>query len=205
MREFLYPIGFIASMAFTIRFILQMIASEKRKESTVTPSFWRFSLFGNILMVIHSFIQVQYPFCMIQTCNAVLSWRNLNLMQEKRRSLGFTCLLLCLFPALVSLLFILQGFEWMRSPFSTHSLSITWHTIGFLGGFLFAIRFWIQWWFSEQNKKSTLGKSFWWTSVIGSIISVAYFIQLGDLVNILGYGLGLIPYTRNLMLLRRRS
>lgn len=218
-RAALYPIGFIASLAFSARFIMQWISSEKKKESLVTDSFWKFSLFGNLLMLVHTFIQVQYPFCIIQACNAVISWRNLNLMQpaEKRRSLKFTLSMLALSLGLITLLFIFEGLflygavDWVRTPtmpWESHPgnpVALTWHLMGFFGAALFAMRFWIQWWSSERKGKSVLGKSFWWCSLVGASIALIYFIRLDDWVNILGYGLGLIPYARNLMLIQKKA
>lgn len=216
-RSFLYPLGFIASFLFSIRFIIQWIASERKKESTVPISFWIFSLVANILMCVHTFIQVQYPFCIIQVCNAIISWRNLNLMKElsKQRSLKFTLLLIATLTSLITLLFIVEGLylygevDWIRTPLlpwqeeANSPLPLAWHLVGFIGAAIFAMRFWLQWLEIEQHRKSFLSTNFWLWSLIGATIALIYFIRLGDLVNILGYGLGIIPYIRNLVLIRK--
>lgn len=215
LRTLLYPLGFIASIAFALRFLIQWISSEKSKESTVSTGFWKVSIVGNILMTLHTFIQVQYPLCLIQACNAIISWRNLDLMQKSYKKITYPLLLLLGSIFLVTIGFILQGkifygsFIWVRNPvlpWNTHtadSVSVYWHIFGFLGAFLFSSRFWIQWIQAEKNQKSTLGKSFWWISLAGASLAIAYFIRLGDLVNILGYGFGIIPYARNLILINR--
>src|ERR1700722_6955471 len=77
-----------------------------------------------------------------------------------------------------------------------------WHLVGFGGMILFSSRFWIQWWHAEKMNESKLGRLFWWMSLVGSLLSLLYFIRLSDLVNIAGYGVGIIPYIRNLMLIK---
>lgn len=213
-RTFLYPLGFIASFCFSLRFLIQWIISERKKESFVPPIFWQLSLCANIAMCIHTFIQVQYPFCLIQAINAVISWRNLNLMKEKKsqKTLKFTLFLLLLSTGLISFLFMIEGFmlygevDWVRTPTlpwqlnPSQPLSLEWHILGFVGGVIFAMRFWIQWIEIEKMGKSFLSRSFWGWSLLGALLALVYFIKLTDWVNILGYGLGIIPYLRNLFL-----
>ncbi len=216
-RSALYPLGFIATILFSIRFLVQWIISERKKESTVPALFWKFSLAANVCMCIHTFIQVQYPFCLIQGCNAIISWRNLNLMQpkEKRRSFSYTLWLLSSVTLLITLFFIIEGYylygeiDWVRTPLLPWQnkvkspLNLSWHIFGFIGGTIFAMRFWMQWIEIERLGKSVLTSSFWMWSLIGAILALVYFIKLEDWVNILGYGIGIIPYIRNLILIKR--
>lgn len=215
-RSLLYPLGFLSSLAFGIRFLIQWIQSEVKKESLVTRSFWQFSLAGNILLAIHSFIQIQYHVCLVQSCNAIISLRNLSLMTPKRQQppLSRVAFILAATAFAVTLAFFLQDYflldsqwEWFRTP--THhwqgkqdtSFPFVWHAIGFASYALFSSRFWIQWIEAEKNQRSDLGLSFWWLSLVGALLSVVYFLSMNDIVNIIGPGLGIIPYTRNLMLI----
>ncbi len=77
------------TLAFSARFLIQWLQSEKAQKSVVSRSFWQFSLIGNVLLMLHGFIQIQYPICLIQGCHAVISWRNLNLMQTRKPPLSF--------------------------------------------------------------------------------------------------------------------
>jgi len=212
IRTYLYPIGFVANLLFGGRFLLQWIQSEKKRESTVTHSFWRISFFANLLMCLHGFLQFQYPIYVIQLLNAAIAWRNLNLMGNKIRSLRFVLAGMVLSVLAFSLLFFLQGNSaWMRSPTLPWSgahaseASLPWHILGFFGMLLFASRYWLQWWLAEKHRKSFIGSSFWWISCVGAFFSLAYAIRLADPVNILGFSLGLIPYIRNLMLLKKNK
>lgn len=78
-----------------------------------------------------------------------------------------------------------------------------WLTIGFLGQFLFSARFMVQWIISERNRKSLIPYSFWWFSIGGGTLLLAYAVWRSDPVYILGQSLGLVVYVRNLVLIRR--
>lgn len=159
-RMYLYPLGFLASIAFGARFIIQWIESEKKEQSIVSPIFWHISLIGNTLLLTHSLIQLQYHICLIQSCNAIISWRNLNLMQTKKAPYSLTSVVTLMIVSLlgISALFFIQN-EWLhegwfRTPTAPwHSqksssglpISPLWHLFGSIGFILFSLRFWIQW------------------------------------------------------------
>lgn len=214
-RYFLYyPLGLLPSLFFTLRFLVQWIQSERLKMSYVDALFWRLSITGNLLLLCHYFLQGQYPFALIQTGNAVISWRNLNLMQRQKKPVSFATVVGFFIASfsLVTLLFVLETMvigevNWIRAPQSSKTLvadpGLLWHAVGIFGQGLFASRFWVQWWESEKLQKSELGRVFWWLSLVGSAISVVYFLQIRDVISIVNQSFGMIPYVRNLMLLRK--
>lgn len=215
-REWLYLIGVAASVIFAGRFVLQWVVSEMQGKSVVTRGFWQLSLAANVLMVIHSIIQSQYHVGMIQGCNAVMSWRNLNLMEDEERHVSLRTVIasfVCV-TTLVTAIFGLQGFlldsgfAWFRAPVTPWSkegsdVSTLWHMLGFLGLFLFSLRYWVQWWAAEKHRVSHLGRTFWVISLIGNGLVVVYFSRIGDPVNLFGPSMAIIPYIRNLMLAAR--
>ena len=75
--------------------------------------------------------------------------------------------------------------------------------IGFLGQALFGSRFVVQWIASERARASVMPIVFWWLSLAGGATLLAYAIWREDPVFILGQGLGLIIYARNLVLIRK--
>jgi lipid-A-disaccharide synthase-like uncharacterized protein len=84
----------------------------------------------------------------------------------------------------------------------------TWLVIGFLGQAVFTARFLVQWLASERKRDSIVPVAFWWLSLAGGIILLSYAIHRRDPVIIVGQGMGLFIYTRNLMLIakgRRRA
>ena len=78
-----------------------------------------------------------------------------------------------------------------------------WLGIGFLGQSLFFSRWLLQWAASERQAESHIPVSFWYLSLIGSVIVLAYAIYKIDPVFIAGQSVGTIVYVRNLILLHR--
>lgn len=78
-----------------------------------------------------------------------------------------------------------------------------WLVIGFFGQSLFSARFIVQWLTSERRRKSVTPIAFWYFSLAGGIVLLAYAIHRRDTVFIVGQATGLIIYARNLMLISR--
>jgi lipid-A-disaccharide synthase-like uncharacterized protein len=86
--------------------------------------------------------------------------------------------------------------------------STFWLAFGFLGQALFTARFLVQWAVSEKKRDSVVPVAFWWLSLLGGSALLSYAIHRRDPVIILGQGMGLFVYVRNLMLVakgRRRE
>jgi lipid-A-disaccharide synthase len=220
-RTLLYPLGYLSGIAFGSRFFIQWLASEKKKQSYCPPIFWYLSLLGNFLLALHAIIQLQFHVSIIQGCNGVIAWRNLNLMRpaKERASIKKVLLLMAGVLLLITALFAAQSIifpsteiNWLRGPvaasaisliyFDSFSKSYLWHLFGFIGMALFSSRFWVQWWHAEKSGKSELGPAFWWLSLAGDVMTLLYFFSIGDPVNFIGPLFGLIPYIRNLMLIK---
>lgn len=216
LRSKLYFLGFLASLVFLARFILQWWGSEKRSKSHVCPTFWILSIMGNAILSIHSLIQVQLAVCLAQSSQLIFAWRNLDLMREKpKMNLKKVLSLLLISLVTVLCLFFLQShylygkLDWVRTPTLPWSqapaerLSFAWHLFGFFGLLAFSSRFFFQWWRAEKKQTSALDESFWWISIFGSFLSLCYFLRMNDWVNILGQSASLIPAIRNLQLLAK--
>lgn len=210
-RHWLYPLGFIPALFFMARYLIQWIASEKQGKSVVMPLFWILSVGGNVLTLLHAIVQMQFHVGFVQTCNAVISFRNLNIMQSPDCHWKLSSVVLALLTSLISLPFFffasadwnIDAIEWFRSPLGSSTISPFWHVIGFSGLLLFNGRFWVQWWDAERQAKSYLSIKFWWMSVVGSVLCFIYFTLLGDFVNMVGPFFGVIPSIRNLILSKR--
>jgi lipid-A-disaccharide synthase-like uncharacterized protein len=88
---------------------------------------------------------------------------------------------------------------------SIMSIETIWLAIGFLGQGMFFGRWVIQWIASERKAESQVPISFWYMSLIGGLITLAYAIYRRDPVFIAGQSIGAIVYIRNLMLISRTS
>src|SRR3954467_11885182 len=75
-----------------------------------------------------------------------------------------------------------------------------WLIIGFAGQALFTARFLVQWIASERKRDSIVPVAFWWLSLVGGLTLLSYASYKQDPVIIVGQGMGLVVYARNLML-----
>jgi len=78
-----------------------------------------------------------------------------------------------------------------------------WLIIGFGGQGLFFTRWLVQWFRSEREQESTIPLAFWYLSLIGGLITLAYAVYRKDPVFIVGQAVGSVVYLRNLMLIHR--
>jgi lipid-A-disaccharide synthase-like uncharacterized protein len=79
---------------------------------------------------------------------------------------------------------------------------LLWLLVGLGGQVLFMLRFVIQWLHSERQRKSVIPESFWYLSIAGALVLLAYSVYRRDAVFILGQVLGVGIYLRNLALIR---
>ncbi|ALK96925.1 Lipid A biosynthesis, N-terminal [Massilia sp. WF1] len=77
-----------------------------------------------------------------------------------------------------------------------------WLLVGFGGQVLFMGRFVIQWLVSERQRRSVIPVSFWYLSILGALVLLAYALHRRDPVFVAGQGLGVAIYLRNLRLIR---
>ena len=80
-----------------------------------------------------------------------------------------------------------------------------WLVVGFVGQALFGSRFLVQWIVSERKGESVVPRAFWYLSLGGAALLLAYAIWRQDPVFILGQSFGFLVYTRNLILIARRA
>jgi lipid-A-disaccharide synthase-like uncharacterized protein len=78
-----------------------------------------------------------------------------------------------------------------------------WQIVGFGGQGLFFGRFLVQWLASERSRKSVVPNAFWFFSLGGGMVLLAYAIHRRDPVFIAGQAGGLAIYLRNLWFLYR--
>ena len=88
-------------------------------------------------------------------------------------------------------------------------LGIEWHVwkvVGWLGNFVFFSRFMVQWYATEKRKQVVVPAAFWWLSLAGSLLLLAYAVfYQKDSVFIFAYAFTWIPYIRNLIIHRRHK
>lgn len=86
----------------------------------------------------------------------------------------------------------------------TTAAGVLWVGLGLLGQVLFTARMVVQWLVSEKSKRSVVPPVFWYLSLIGASMLLAYFIWRKDIVGILGQATGWAIYARNVLLIRKQ-
>lgn len=80
-------LGLLGQFLFSMRFLIQWIASEKKQESIIPVSFWYFSIAGSIVLLIYSIHIKSLVFILGQSIGSVIYARNLILIRRKERAL----------------------------------------------------------------------------------------------------------------------
>jgi len=78
-----------------------------------------------------------------------------------------------------------------------------WNILGSIGQLLFGSRFLIQWIRSEMAGRSVIPLAFWYCSLGGGLLLLAYAIYRDEPVFIAGQIPGIVVYSRNLYLISR--
>ncbi|MCX8063695.1 MAG: lipid-A-disaccharide synthase N-terminal domain-containing protein [Candidatus Hydrogenedentes bacterium] len=80
-----------------------------------------------------------------------------------------------------------------------------WQIAGVTGAVIFFGRFYVQWFWSEKLGRSVIPIIFWYMSVMGSLLLLAYGTYILSPVGVVSYGFNLLVYIRNLIHIWRRN
>ncbi|MGN2390123.1 lipid-A-disaccharide synthase N-terminal domain-containing protein [Pelomicrobium sp. G1] len=78
-------LGFLGQSLFSMRFLVQWWASERRKRSVVPLAFWYFSLAGGAALLAYAVYRADPVFIVGQMGGLVIYARNLHLISRERR------------------------------------------------------------------------------------------------------------------------
>lgn len=90
------------------------------------------------------------------------------------------------------------GLWWSQST----AVEKSWLAVGIVGQLMFSMRWVLQWLASERVRTSVVPANFWYYSLIGSVMVLAYGLYKLDLVIIIGQ-FGMLVYARNVYFLLR--
>jgi len=79
-----------------------------------------------------------------------------------------------------------------------------WTLVGFVGQFIFGLRFVVQWIATERKRRSVVPVAFWYLSLLGTVVLLTYAIYRLDPVFIAGFSLNMVIYLRNLYFIHRK-
>lgn len=195
-------LAWIGQGCFFSRFFLQWVASERAKRSVAPVAFWWLSLGGTALVGAKTIAAGDAVLAPGYFVNGAIYLRNLWLSgrRERRRSRLGPVPAAGLAVLAAVLLFTVGG----ARPREGLADSVLWLSIGIAGQAVWSSRFLLQWWYTERAGRSHFPRAFWWFSLAGSVLNLAYTwqygVQLGDWVFFAGFLPTPIYQIRNLML-----
>ena len=78
--------GLVGQTLFFLRFFVQWLASEKKKESYIPRSFWYLSLAGGVTLLTYAILRRDPVFILGQSTGSIIYIRNLILIYRKRET-----------------------------------------------------------------------------------------------------------------------
>lgn len=78
-------IGFVAQFLFSMRFLMQWIATEKARESVVPETFWYFSCAGGFMLLAYAVYRADPVFILGQATGLVIYARNIHFIWLAKR------------------------------------------------------------------------------------------------------------------------
>ncbi len=78
-------LGFLAQGLFTMRFLVQWIASERAGHSVIPLAFWIFSIFGGLLLLVYALYRKDAVFIAGQAFGVFVYLRNLFFVLRDRK------------------------------------------------------------------------------------------------------------------------
>ena len=81
-------VGFLGQAFFSMRFLVQWIVSEKKRESVIPVSFWFFSIGGGLTLLTYAVYRHDPVFILGQGAGLFVYLRNLYLIRRKERGLA---------------------------------------------------------------------------------------------------------------------
>ncbi|WP_319371942.1 lipid-A-disaccharide synthase N-terminal domain-containing protein [uncultured Ilyobacter sp.] len=87
MKPFLI-LGFVGQAFFSMRFLVQWMASERAGKSVIPLSFWIFSIIGSFFLLIYAIYRKDPVFILGQAPNLFIYTRNLYLIKKERLAGG---------------------------------------------------------------------------------------------------------------------
>lgn len=198
-------VGLLAQVAFSARFLVQWVLSERARRSLLPMHFWFFSVVGAVLLLAYAVHQRDPVIAVGQAAGLAIYLRNIELAQRIARGWAPGFIWPWLGMAGVAFTIGWYGQEAPLAQAVAERATPVWFALGFIGQVLFTGRFVLQWHASEQARAPVNPVQFWYLSLSGSLLLLAYALHTADAVIVLGQSFGLVVYLRNLALIRRQS
>ncbi len=203
MNQYLiYSVGFLAQILFSSRMILQWIISEKNKKVLTPVLFWEISLFASFLLFVYGYLRHDFSIMLGQSLTYYIYIRNIQLQNDWNKIPRPLRWFILIFPAFIVWYGYNNNIIDVDHLFKNEHIPQWLLFLGIIGQILFTLRFVYQWIYSEKCKSSVLPMGFWIISLGSSILIFIYAIIRKDPVLLAGHAMGLVIYSRNIIILK---
>lgn len=199
----IYIIGFTAQALFSLRLIMQWIASEKEKKVLTPTNFWKASLLASFLLFVYGYLRDDFSIMLGQALTYFIYIRNIQLQKQWKNFPGWFRIFLFLFPVMLVIYSYNNNIYDIEKLLFNEAIPLWLIYLGSGAQILFTFRFIYQWIYSERHKESILPLGFWILSFSGASLILVYAILRKDPVLFVGHLFGMIIYIRNIVLSRK--
>jgi len=194
-------LGWLGNACFFSRFLVQWWVAERQRTSKAPTLFWVLSLLGSVLMAVYA-INRGVPVLVVGfSINGSIYLRNLWLRWGRRPESEPSMSVVNAVAVFAVLALIAAGIG--QDRFTNTDETTYWTVIAVAGQAIWSSRFVTQWWYSEKHGVSHFPQAFWWISLVGNSLLLAYALHLWDGVFIAGLALGPFIQIRNLWIANR--
>jgi len=202
--KYYFILAIIAQLLFGARMYSQWVLSEKQKKSVTPLFFWWLSLSGSLLFFIYGYLRVDFALMLGQVLAYFIYIRNLQIQQQWAKIPKWSRVLLFLVPVIILIYGYSNGANDINTLLTNPDIATWLLILGIVAQVVFTLRFVYQWFYAEKNKEATLPLGFWIISLMGGLMTLTYFIFRQDIVLIISNVMGVIIYTRNIMLYKKK-
>ncbi|MGL5705530.1 MAG: lipid-A-disaccharide synthase N-terminal domain-containing protein [Tannerellaceae bacterium] len=193
-------VGLSAQLLFSIRTLVQWIASEKAKKVLSPVLFWQLSLLASFIFCMYGWLRNDFAIVLGQLISYYIYIWNLKI-ENNWQQLNAGVRFLAYAMPIAALLYVCSDIQGSYDKlFNQSDLPLSLILFGSIGQLIFVFRFIYQWWYSMQLQRSVLPFKFWLISLVGASIIFTYGIIRFDIVLMLGQSFGLVVYIRNMVL-----
>ncbi len=201
-QGWIYAVGLMAQAFFGLRVLIQWWLTEKRKAPVSPNLYWFCSLAGSMLFMFYGVLRTDLVIVMGQLLSYAIYVRNLQLKKVWKSFPIYNRLIILVLPFLLMAYTIshLSNINFFKVMVETPGVFIL---LGGMGQLLLNFRFVVQLYYSERKNESVMPHSFWVISIVGSLLVTVYALHRNDPVLLLSQLLALIPYVRNIILIKK--
>ena len=190
----------LAQLFFSLRLLVQWIASERAKKVLSPVLFWQLSLAGSLLFCIYGWLRNDFAIIFGQLISYYVYIWNLSIKGAWDKLPSAAKSLFMILPAAIVGYFFIDRQDIFAYFFRKEEIPLALIIFGIVGQLTFTLRFVYQWWYSRRAEESVLPATFWIISLTGSLMIISYAIIRRDPVLILGQAAGFVVYIRNLII-----